>query len=222
MVWRKIRKIMAILIFLALIAGTYVFVAEKIIAKIKARKNQIQEIIAIQEYQRKRMAEIPNMKDDFEMAERSEEKLSSFLDKNNAVDFIQEIESLSEGANSRVAIEVVQAEAPAKGKATAKDSGIIGSLPFKDYLQFRIKTAGSFLDLVKFINRLENSMYYADVVSIQINANPEAEREKEKENQESINPFVSRNKANSSDEKSSPISEEVISSIGVVVYTQNQ
>lgn len=224
MIWRKIRKLVAVSIFLVLIGGTYFFVMSKMIAQMKEKKNHIQETVAIQEYQRERTGELQEMKSDFEMAEASEEKIASFLDKEHAVDFIQEIEKLSERTNSRVEIEVVPVETPAKNK-NAKNSGdsIMGALPSKDYLQFNIKTAGTFLGLVKFINQLENSQYYLDVVSIQVDANPDAGKERQEPERASLNPFASRSGADNSDEeKDVQNEEEVIAAIGVVVYTQNQ
>lgn len=223
MLWRKFRKLAAVVIFLALIGGSYVFVVSKMIDKIRAKKAMIQETMAIQEYQREKVGDVHKLRDDFELAESSEAKIFPFLDKDNAVDFIQEIEKLSEGTNSRVAIEVVPVEAPAKGKNAPKDGGgsIMGSLPSKDYLQFKIKTAGSFLGLVKFINQLENSKYYLDIVSVQINTNPDAGKEKKQESQGSANPFSAKDK-NSGEEKNVQDDEAIIASVGVVVYTQSQ
>jgi hypothetical protein len=218
MEFKKYRKLIAIVIFLAMIGGLYYFVIEKMLAKIEAKKIQIQEDAAIQENQRKRLGDVQRLKDDFEMVGGVEEKVGSFLDKNKAVDFIQEIEKLSDGTNNRVEIEVVPADLPVKGKTTAKESGetIASSLPAKDYLQFKIKTSGSFLGLIKLISQLENSKYYLDVVSLQINANPELGAEENRETLGKTNPFSSDQDGGVKN------SEEVVGMITVVVYTQAQ
>lgn len=221
--WKKIRKFIALSLFFSVIGAVYFFVIPKMQSSIEARKKQIQEELAIQDYQQKRLGEIQSLKDDFDLAGKGEEKISAFLDKNQAVDFIQEVEKLSNETDNRSEIEVAPNEAPAKGKAAAKDTEtIMGNLPAKDYLQFRIKTAGSFLGLIKFINKLENSKYYLDIVALQINVNPDAGKDPDTDNQGKTNPFAAaKQSVKPAGEQSVQNSEEVVAAINVVVYTQN-
>lgn len=222
--WIKYRKLAVIVIFLFVIVESYFFVIKKMLSEIEAKKNEIQEAMAIQENQQRRLGSLQKLREDFEEMDEVEGKIPLFLDKNKAVDFIREVEKLSEGANSQVSIEAVAADPPVKGKNAAKEGGesILGSVPSKDYLQFRIKTIGSFFGLIKFINKLENSTYYLDIVSIQINSNPEAGKSAKAEERGKANPFASAGKAGAAEKDEAPAEEEVVSSLSVLVYIKSQ
>lgn len=224
MIWKKSRKLIVTALFFLIIGGIYFFVIPKLKTRIDAQKKQFQETMAIQEYQRQKLRDIQKVKDDFELAGKEEEKIPLFLDKNKAVDFIQEIEKLSEGTNNRAVIEVVPSGVPAKGKASTKSADtILGNLQAKDYLQFNIKTAGSFLGLIKFINQLENSKYYLDIFALRINFNSNGDKVVKTESQEKVNPFSAANQSGiTTENKSAQSAEEVVASISVVVYTQGQ
>jgi len=225
MSWKKYRKFLSIALFLLFLGGVYFFVNQEMIPGIEVGRKNFQEAMAIQERQHEEVANIQRFKDDFDLVEKAEGKIPSFLNGENGVEFIQEVEKLSEGKNSRIAIEVAPAEESFRGKSAAKEKteGIMSSLPVKDYIQFKIKTVGSFLGLVKFINQLENSKYYLDIVSLQINVNQEAGIIKKNEVPEKINPFSSADNPEASSEERVPENkEEVIGLINVVVYIQSQ
>lgn len=209
------------LVFLSVLALVYFFVVERLITEIKNKNNEFQKLVAIQEKQRRRLNELPKIRRDIEALEVADEKIHNFLKKDNAVELIQEVEKLAESTENSITIEVAAPEAPNKTKTKDNAETIISRLPSKDYIQLKIKITGSFLGLLKFMNKLENSNYYLDIVSLQVSRNQDQEATKSAQ-AVAKNPFnqsSSGNDGNSGIQKDD--AQEVVSLISVVVYTQN-
>jgi len=221
MIWKKYKAAIIILAFLVALGLVYFFVIEKLTAEIVNKKNKFQESMAIQEKQRNRLKELPELRNNFEILEDAEKKIYPFLKKDKAVELIQEVEKLAENTGNKVAIEVAAPDASAKASAKNATETIISALPVKEYIQLRIKVTGSFFSLLKLLNKLENSHYYLDIVSLQVSRNQNPEEAK-REEVGAKNPFSQSSGTRNADNGGAvENSQKTVSLINVVVYTQN-
>lgn len=211
--WKKYKLWLSILITGLLIGAAFFFIAYKLIVKIKAVSNIVQEKTIDNESNQSRIAKIPEM----EAAQRSfrerEADLDATLDEDKEIDFIKKLEALAEVTGNKISLKIDEldqkkAEAAKKGK-NAEES-ILGSLPYDKYITVQINLEGGYSELVNFIHKIENSGYYLNVVSVNAvkNASKEAETQKDR------SPFsVSRSGGNITLEK-----ETIKTAITVVVY----
>ena len=218
MMWRKYKGIVIIFACLGVFIAVYFLVIARLVTEIENKRNKLQEMVATQESQQKRLSELPQLKKDFEMLDETEKKIQPFLKNDKAVELIQEVEQLAESTGNQVAIEVATPDTSAKNATKGAPETVAGSLPLKDYIQLKIKITGSFFSFLKLLNKLENSNYSLDVISLQVSRNTDTEEAQAMADVAAKNPFSqSKTKAGTVGENS----KEVVSLINVVVYTQN-
>ncbi len=211
--WKKYKLWLSILITGILIGAAFFFVACKLIARIKAVSNVVQEKTIDNENSQSRIAKIPEM----EAAQRSfqerEADLDATLDEDKEIDFIKKLEALAEVTGNRISLKIDEADQKkieaAKGGKDAKES-ILGSLPYDKYITVQINLEGGYSELVNFIHKIENFGYYLNIVSINAVKNASAEAAAQTDR----SPFsVSRSGGNITLEK-----ETIKTVITVVVY----
>lgn len=174
----KQREIIAVLAYIAIVAGLFYLLIFPLIEKIAEKSNKIQEEVIKQEAINKKLEELPKIEQQYKELNENAESIDILLDKNKAVVLIEKLEKLAESTENEIAITVQekteQPKAPAKGKA-AVDTSLIGGLPSQNYLQMKISLTGKYGSIMNFIRLLENFEYYADITAIQISGESDSQ-----------------------------------------------
>jgi F0F1-type ATP synthase membrane subunit b/b' len=187
---KKWRELLTLIVFF-LTAGSFVyFLLMPIYNNIVSRRDQIQEELASQELQEKKLSEIPKIKQQYDWLKNEENKLNVLLKKEDAVVLIEKLEKIAENTNNEIKIEVVENKQPDKKTTAAvatqddvespktntgikavkpkeEDKTILGNLPSKDYLEMKIILTGDYNSILRFLKNLEKMEYYNDVISFQ-------------------------------------------------------
>lgn len=158
--------------------GALIFFAIKpLLEKIELNANKTQEIIAGQEIKKKRLGEVPGLKQQFELVKKEEGKLTALITEDRAVELIEKMEKLADSTGNKIAIEVQNnvANKPSgtQSKASEKEGSLRADLPGSDYLEMKIKLEGNYNNLANFIEKLETIEYYCDIVSLEITPSEE-------------------------------------------------
>jgi len=197
-----------------LISAAVFFVAYKLIVKIKAVSNIVQEKTIDSENNQSRIAKIPEM----EAAERSfrerESDLSATMDEDKEIDFIKKLEALAEISGNKISLKIEEPDQKkteaAKGSKDAKET-ILGSLPYDKYIAIQINLEGGYSEMINFIHKMENLGYYLNVVSISSIKNAS----KEENTQKDRSPF---NASRSDGGKITLEKEAIKTTVTIVVY----
>ncbi|TAK96793.1 hypothetical protein EPO05_00905 [Patescibacteria group bacterium] len=216
MTWKKNKEIILILSFVVAMAGIYYLVSQYLLKGIDEMRNNLQRLVAVHEVQREKLDNLSVLRDDFATISRDEEKIRPLLEQGNEIELIKELEGLAERSGNKVSIEVVPTAPVAKGQTKVETDALLVKLPVKSYVQLKVKISGSFFNLVKFLNMLEHSKYYLDVIALQIAANQESTNSIAAPT--TRNPFAGTVQA---DQATIGSDKGVVSVINVVVYTQN-
>lgn len=169
---KKQREILAVIVYLALIAGLVYGVIIPVNKKIGQSRDKIQEEQIKQETRRKSIDDLPRIQDQYEILE-NENVSSTLLDKENAVLLIESLEKLASDSGNDILISAQEqsnvkntSNKPKKGE---ENKNIV--LPNENYLQLKITLGGNYNTIFKFINLLENFSYHGDVITMQIQKN---------------------------------------------------
>ncbi|MCX6765498.1 MAG: hypothetical protein NT136_00850 [Candidatus Moranbacteria bacterium] len=177
--WKKYRTHLIIPLYLAFIGLVFYFSVRPLIGKINETTNRIQEGIANQENRKKRLEELPKLREQFEMIKNEEENFFPLLTEDRVVELIEKIEMLAENTGNTIIIEVQEfkgkdaAGAKKGGKTTGQEEKLRSELPGSDYLEMKIKLAGNYNNLVDFTRKIETMEYHADIVSFEISVKPD-------------------------------------------------
>ncbi|MDD5032920.1 MAG: hypothetical protein PHC85_02280 [Candidatus Pacebacteria bacterium] len=136
------------LLNMALVSAIYFLLSAEY--KKKAKVDELKTSILINE---KRIENTKRLEDQLAEAKEEKEKIESvFLDKDNLIKFIQELESLAKIAN--VDMEM---------KSVEMGFGSVGAKPF-----FSFTAAGDFSDIYRFLVLIENDPYQIKISRLQL------------------------------------------------------
>ena len=171
----KQKEIVAILVYVIIIASLFYFVVIPFNKRIVDKSNQIQEEALKEESMKKHLDDLPRIQQQYKTLQDGASSIDVLLDKNNAVILIEKLEKLAENTNNKITI-TVQDKAPEQVKAapkakTAADVTILDGLPKSDYLELKMNVVGKYDSIMNFIKILENFEYYSDIIGIQIAQN---------------------------------------------------
>ena len=174
----KYRILLSIIIFLIFISALIFFVINPLIGEISSKNQRIQEILAMQDNKKERLAELPDLRGQFEAIQADEPKLADPINKEKAVEVIEKIESIAEATKNEAKISVEEqgvAGAPARKSVNKPDEkeSIVSDLPSDAYIKMKIAVSGKYGDIINFLNKLENIQYYSDILSINISTQTE-------------------------------------------------
>lgn len=220
--FKKYREIFGVALYVCLIGLIIYFVAKPLYEQIKIRRDQIQEEVANQEGRKKKLIEIPKIKEQYEKVKGQEENLAVLLDKNDAVSLIERLEKLAQNTQNEIRIAVKETDANSrealiarKNEAKAKADGdktvsIIDGLVSKDYLQVTITLSGQYNNIVDFMQKLENMQNYSDIISFDI------KRDSGNSGSANVNPFANQGGVNQ--EQPPTIENKVVATLETVFY----
>jgi len=166
-IWKKHKFWLSILAYLLLLTAMFLFVIHPLIKEITATADAIQEKIIDNEINQSRIAKIPEMESALQSFSGKENELNVFLDENNEIDFIKQLESLADITGNKIDLKIEESQPKQAVIPKSKEvDDIKNSLPSDKYITVQINLEGGYSELVNFIHKLENFNYYVNIISI--------------------------------------------------------
>lgn len=168
------RGLVSVLVYLSIMAGLIFFVVFPLYGGIESKRNEIQEEIANQELKNKKLQELPRIKQQYDFVQSKENKLELFLNKEQAVVLVKELEEMASQTQNVIKIEITENKEKQKSNATGgdkKETILKDSLSSKDYLEMTLGLEGTYASILGFMYKLETADYLSDVIDFQINKN---------------------------------------------------
>lgn len=178
---KKRREIFILLAYAILISCLGYFVIKPLIININTIRDDIQKESLIQEYKKIGISNLAKMKSQYEIIDENYDLANILLDKNNAIDLIEKLESLANRTENNIEISIAENQQQNVVKTSTQNKKgvvdntdlILKSLPIKDYLQIKIDINGNYNSIIDFVDNLQKFEYYADVISLKIQKNNE-------------------------------------------------
>lgn len=209
--FQKQREIIAIVVYIGVIAILVYFVILPLISKIEGVNNQIQEESMKQEIVKQQLAELPKIQQQYEALQENEGSIDVLLNKDNAVTLIEKLETLADNCGDKIEISVQNSQSQKNIAVVTAKKNTDDALPSADYLQMQITLTGDYNKIVDFISKLESMEYYSDITGVEIKQSDIAE------NTGVINPFNSSSSNKISDKSNQGDLEAILN---VVFYTK--
>ena len=194
-----------------------------LVKQIKNEADEIQKKIIDNEIDNKNLAKIPQLTGDYEIFSAQEKNLDVILQKESEIEFIQSLENLAKETGNEISLKLIEEESaqakesqkkPTKAKGKEEED-IRSKLPFENYIAIQLELKGGYPELMKFLKKLENMEYYANVISFDL------KKEERQEESNLNNPFVSFDTISVTEEKKKEENQpkEILKSlINLVVY----
>jgi len=190
------------------------------VKNIKEKADEIQKKIIDDEIDKKNLEKIPQLMENYEIFSSQKDNLSVILQKESEIEFIKSLEDLARETGNGISLKLIEEDgsqiksAQAKKiKANAKEKSkedIMSNLPYKNYITIQLELEGGYSDLIRFVKKLENMKYYANIISFDLR--------KEEMQAESVasNPFIGPDGAAAPEETKK---KEILKSlINLIVY----
>jgi hypothetical protein len=192
------------ILVIAYIAGSFYLIQYLFLPKfekIKQQANEIQEKGLDKKILEQRLSELNKMEGEFNFFQENKDRLGKIISESEEVVFIQFLENLAQESGNEIIIQVPEEQyANEKSKNSAKSKlkkkgNILSSIKYKNFLVLDVALAGDFQQAFEFIKRLENSEYFSNIISLDM------EKVEKKENSYSGSIFSSSEKNISSKEE---------------------
>src|SRR4030042_3382238 len=168
---KKYKIAAAVAVFALAAVAVFYFAVRPMLKEINSKNTKIQETGASQESKKKRLEELPGLREQFKKAEGEEGKMIDLFGEDRAVELIEKVEKIAETTGNKIAIEVPGEKnkiSRSKAEIPKEESELRAKLPGKDYLEMTIKLEGSYNQLLNFLGKLEEAGLYSDVISLDI------------------------------------------------------
>ncbi len=214
----KKYKVQVVLVGYCLLLGIFIYGGILTIVKhIQAEADGIQKKIIDEELNKKSLAKIPQLMSDYAIFSSQEKDLNVIMQKESEVEFIKSLENLAKETGNEISLKLIEEEDSSiknvQGKTGTKveeEKNIPNELPYKNYITIQLELKGKYPELMKFLKKLENMEYAANVVTLEL------KKEEKRIEERSGNPFVDSGDAPVSGEK--PREEILKSLINLIVY----
>jgi len=167
--WKKYKIKIVILAYLVAVPTILHFVVVPFVDKIRAKSDSIQEEIISNRISESRIEKIPDMEKALENCRNNSKALDVIISSEDEVAFIKQLESIADATGNKIILNVGEDNIKQNGKNAAsnnKEKTIKDGLQHKSYMPMDINLKGNYSGLVNFINRLENTGYYVNILSI--------------------------------------------------------
>lgn len=176
--WKKYKEYIILIIASVILGAVFTFTAKYLLGEISAKNDGIEKETIDHRESEKRLSEISNLREQFEIIEQEKSKLAVFASQDQTIALIKEMEKIAEETNNEIVIEKVEiqdenSKKKTKNKTAPNKSGEAGkefNFPSENYISAKINLQGSYNDAVNFIRKIENMNYCADIISIQMSA----------------------------------------------------
>lgn len=166
--WKKHKIKIVILFYIAATLSLVRFAVVPFVEKIKERSDDVQERIINNKINETRVEEIPDMERTLEDYKKNSQALDVILGTEDEVDFIKQMELIADITGNKIILSVGDNNVEKNSDRTSSDEEkpIKDNLKYKNYISMDINLKGSYSGLVNFVNKLENTSYYVNVISI--------------------------------------------------------
>lgn len=215
--WKK-YKVQIVLAGYCLMLGGFIYGGIfTMIKHIRAEADEIQKKIIDDEVAKKNLAKIPQLMNDYTIFSSQEKNLNVILQKESEVEFIKSLENLAKETGNEISLKLIEEEGSlsknTQGKIKAKEKegeDIFSGLPYENYITIQLELKGGYPELTRFLKKLENMEYAANVMTLDL------KKEKKQTEERSNNPFIDSGSASISEEN--PEREVLKSLINLIVY----
>ncbi|HOW60485.1 MAG TPA: type II secretion system protein GspM [Candidatus Moranbacteria bacterium] len=211
------KIIIAISAYAILVVFLFYFVILPLVSKIEETKDQIQEGNLNQEMLREKLTELPKIKQQYDALEEHRSLEDVLLDKNNPVALIEKLEKIAQESNNKIKISAQNSQPEKKSSNTKSikvaEETLISKLPSTEYLQMQVSLTGFYNNIINFINKLEGTIYYFDIVGIKI-------RQSEENTNYNSSPFNQSSPADSKKTAEEPKEKVLEAILDIVFYTK--
>lgn len=223
--WKKYKEYIIIFLYLVFIWVLFDFVVKPLIQDIIDNADNIQKITLNHEIRKKRLEELPKLKEQFDFIQKEEGNIQVLISREQAVSLIEKLEKLSTDTQNEILMQIE--EEPEKSKKNVenkKEKTLIENLPSDKYLRIKIRVSGKFGNLVTFIQKLENLEYFSDVLSVQISNNESGSFDQSSQMSQAhsvaANPFINSN-SSGQEESNEKQEAKINSTLDVVFYLKD-
>ncbi|MFA5961141.1 MAG: hypothetical protein WC848_00485 [Parcubacteria group bacterium] len=238
--WKKNKIILAIMIFLVVIAPLFYWSFLMMTKMIQAKADLIQEKIIDSGLEKAKVGKIPEMEKANMDFENNKSAVGTILNSNNKVEFIEYVEALAQETDNKIVLKVLDDNnsgnsiSDTKTKVVAKKTsaalsdekkGIESELVYRQYISIRVDLEGNYAGFLNFIHKLENSKYYVNILSFDLQKvfikNENLATDKSAVSREIfLSPINQNSNSINNSEDSSNDTSELKSSFNIVVYTE--
>ena len=194
----------------------FCFICNIAFIEIEETKDQIQEGNLNQEMLREKLTELPKIKQQYDALEEHRSLEDVLLDKNNPVALIEKLEKIAQESNNKIKISAQNSQPEKKSsntKSMVAEETLISKLPSTEYLQMQVSLTGFYNNIINFINKLEGTIYYFDIVGIKI-------RQSEENTNYNRSPFDQNLPADSKKTAEEPKEKVLEAILDIVFYTK--
>lgn len=229
--WKKYKNFLVLAALLAFFGGVFFLGIKYLMKEINANNENIKKETINHEERQKRLAEIPELKNQFEMVERESDKIKITLSQNQIIVLIKKLEEIARGTGNEMVIEDMEIKNKEDEKKAKKKNGGKGEKSEEklsidltgNYVSMKIKLRGNYNSALNFIEKMENMNYCADIISLQLSTGETDAVSRTSGTLLSVSPFVERSPMSGSETNKAKAEEDageaVIDSIlDTVVY----
>lgn len=216
---KKYRLSILILAYAVILGLAIYFFAIPFVFTIKSLSNEVQSEIIDQQVDQSRLSKLSQMEDDWSYYQSNKDSMEVILKPENQLEFIESIEAIASKTNNIIDLKIEESPDPREiekmkkesNKTAGENKSILGNISFNSYFPAQIGLKGDYAGLVNFINMLENSRIYVNIISI------ESHKELVEDNSQKKEDIFSADA-----KKEEPVKKEILASvIRAVVYTKN-
>jgi hypothetical protein len=170
-----------------------------LIDKTIQKSDMIQEKNLDNQIEEKRIGKIPEMEKSFSEYQSNKDALQVVFSNSEQFEIIKSLETVAQETGNNISKLVVNDASkvsivPRGGNDVEKqEKNIIESLSNKDYLSFQISIIGKYGNLFHFLQKIENTRYYMNIISISTTKQKKSDISKDKARQNSTDIFPSSN-----------------------------
>lgn len=170
---KKNRVWLLYVTYILAIPAVFMFVLKPQALDIKDKADKSQESFLEKQILEKRLSGLTEMEKRYAHFNAYKGELGKMIGKGEEVEFIRFLEDLAREIGQEISIKIPEDKDVIKGagkkvKSDTDSEGrdILNSLPEGKYLFFEITLLGGYPEAVEYVEKLENSEYYSNVVSI--------------------------------------------------------
>lgn len=172
-IWEKYKELFIVTAYVLAVFVMIKVIAQPLLDKIEEKRIYAEEKKTDQEVIRKKIEELPAMKEKMETVNSEADRLNVFFRQDNALSLIEKLESLAAETGNDIKITIVSednSENKNKSQKSAnKDKeGVLGDLESFNFLSVSLGLEGDFNSILKFMEKMENMEYFSDIVSLDI------------------------------------------------------
>lgn len=229
--WKKYKNFLILAALLAFFGGAFFLGIRYLLKEISANNENIKKETINHEERQKRLAEIPELKSQFEMVEKENNKFEIILSQNQIITLIKNLEEIAGETGNEMVIEDMEIkngedEKKAKKKGGGKSEEGEKKLSVDltgNYVSMKIKLRGNYNSALNFIEKVENMNYCADIISLQLSAEESGMASRTSGTLLSVSPFVERipmsgDETNKAKTKENTDEAVINSVLGAIVY----